>query len=262
MAKTLNEFCDYLLSRVGCSLYVLGAQGQSIKGLAEDWIHRTEQTYSQNPDANTKRVMALLDKRLPDDRYFYDCSGLGIAWLLENKLVKSDMTANSMFTNLCSKVSKAELRRGDWVFLRRGSTGNISHIGYIVDDALNVVEAAGRDVGVIKRPLSKGSPNGAWNVFGRPDKVFDLSSADKPTAATIGRVLCLTSPMQRGDDVKALQAALIAKGATIKADGIFGQATETAVKAAQKQLWPGKPSEWDGKAGKKTVTALGLVWFA
>lgn len=260
MGQKLNEFCDYLLSRVGCSLYVLGAQGQSIKGLADDWIHKTEQTYSQNPDDNAKRVMALLDKRLPDDLYFYDCSGLGVDWLMEQGLIKKDMTANSMFTQLCTKLSKAELRRGDWVFIRRGSTGNISHIGYIVDDALNVVESAGRDVGVIKRPLSKGSPNGAWNVFGRPDKVFILSDTDKPSAAKIGRVLRLTTPYMRGEDVTALQAALIAKGATIKEDGIFGPATEAAVKAAQKQLWPGKPLEWDGQAGSRTVTALGLLW--
>ena len=266
MGKTVSEFCDYLNRMAGCSLYVLGGQGESLYSLAEDFISSMEKRYSQNPEKNTARIMTLLKKKLPEDLYFYDCSGLGVKWLLEQGLIKNDMTANSMYTQLCSKISKSDVRCGDWVFIRSSSTGNITHVGYVVDDDLNVVEAAGRDYGVIKRSLSKGSPNGAWNVFGRPNQVFDLSeeaSGENNTeeTAAISRVLRLKSPYMRGDDVKALQKALQKKGGALTADGIFGPATEEAAIDVQKQLFPGTPSEWDGQAGKKTVTALGLKWI-
>jgi len=38
-----------------------------------------------------------------------------------------------------------------------------------VDDELNVIEAKGRDYGVIKRPMSKGN----WNAYGRPKYFAD-----------------------------------------------------------------------------------------
>lgn len=265
MGKTVSEFCDYLNSMVGRGLYVLGGQGESLYGLAQDFVLSMEKRYGQNPEKNTARVMTQLKEKLPEDLYFYDCSGLGVKWLLEQGLIRNDMTADSMYTQLCSKISKSDVRRGDWVFIRNSSTGNIAHIGYVVDDALNVVEAAGRDYGVIIRALSKGSPNGAWNVFGRPDRVFVLSEeasgeGDTEEAAVISRVLRLQSAYMRGDDVKALQKALQKKGGALTADGIFGPATEEAVIDAQKHLFPGMLSEWDGQAGKKTVTALGLIW--
>ena len=267
MGKTVSEFCDYLNRMAGCGLYVLGGQGESLYSLAEEFVLSMETRYSQNPEKNTARVMTLLKKKLPEDLYFYDCSGLGVKWLLEQGLIKNDMTANSMYTQLCSKISKSDVRRGDWVFIRSSSTGNITHVGYVVDDALNVVEAAGRDYGVVKRSFSKGSPNGAWNVFGRPDQVFEFSDepseeadAAETAVATISRILRLKSPYMRGDDVKALQKALQKKGGALTADGIFGPATEEAVIDVQKQLFPGTPSEWDGQAGKRTISALGLKW--
>ena len=41
------------------------------------------------------------------------------------------------------------------------------------------------------------------------------------------------------------------------ADGSFGGATLKAVIAFQKAYWPNRPEEWDGLAGKRTLTALG-----
>jgi len=50
----------------------------------------------------------------------------------------------------------------------------------------------------------------------------------------VRRTLKLTSPMMQGDDVKELQTALNAKGFSVGvADGIFGKATDVAVKAFQ-----------------------------
>ena len=194
---------------------------------------------------------------LPKDIYFYDCSGLGIAWLLTMDLIKQDYTADGMYRHLCSKISREELRRGDWVFVRNNKTENIFHVGYVVDDALNVVEAKSRDDGVVKRPLSAGD----WNVFGRPDKVFQELTGRQETIR-ISRVLYLASPYLQGEDVQALQKAIRKSGISIEIDGVFGPDTKKALILAQKQLFAGKSSEWDGQAGEKTVTALGLVWRA
>lgn len=244
----LKEFNRYLESKVGNSLYVWGAQGESLKSVVRTWVKRKE-----NSANNVNRVMAFLDKLLPQDFYFYDCSGLGVDWLLKQRLIKSDMTAAGLY-NMCTKIGKSQLQCGDWVFLNQG--GKIGHIGYVVDDKLNVIECKGREYGVIKQPLSKG----AWNAFGRPDKIFkeeDTSSSNVSSSSKIeiGRILKITNPRMRGEDVEALQEVL-----NIETDGVFGEATEAAVKAIQKKLFPSDSKEWDGKAGKKTIEALGLKW--
>ncbi len=82
MGKSLDEFCEFLNGRVGRGLYVLGGQGESLYGLAREWVLSMEERYSRNPEANTVRVMRLLEEKLPQDLYFYDCSGLGMEWLL------------------------------------------------------------------------------------------------------------------------------------------------------------------------------------
>ena len=63
----------------------------------------------------------------------------------------------------------------------------------------------------------------------------------------------------KGEEVKTLQQALLAKGYDLGkfgADGSFGAATEAAVKAFQTAA----SLKADGIAGKNTVTALGLIW--
>ncbi len=66
------------------------------------------------------------------------------------------------------------------------------------------------------------------------------------------RLLKLTSPLMRGDDVKEIQQALINRGFSVTADGAFGQDTKDAVIAFQKQhgLSP------DGKVGNSTRSVL------
>ena len=60
-----------------------------------------------------------------------------------------------------------------------------------------------------------------------------------------------------GDDVKALQTMLNeANGANLATDGRFGPATEKAVKSYQKL----KGLVVDGKAGPKTIAALGGIY--
>lgn len=254
MIRIVNAFNSYLLSKVGCSLYVWGAQGESISSIIKEWV-----TKKETSTTNVNRVLTHLGRLLKEELYFYDCSGLGVTWLLEQGLIKYDMTANGLF-NQCTKISKAQVKRGDWVFILNNS-GTATHIGYIVDDELNVVESAGRNYGVINRSLSQGSPNGMWNAFGRPDKIFTEHSKNDNTSnsnisVSFYRILKLTSPRMKGEDVRALQKAI-----GVEADGVFGPDTESKLKLTQKRLFPNDSKEWDGKAGKKTVISLGFLWI-
>lgn len=255
MANNLDKFISHLEEEVqNGSIYVWGAQGQGADVISEEWIKKRETSAS-----NAARAIGLWKKRVAEGKgatlHAFDCSGLGMAFLRnEEKIVSSDMNANAMMGK-CEQISKADLRRGDWVF--KVTSGRATHIGYIVDNKLNVIEAKGRDYGVIKSPLGKGS----WNRYGRPsyfkNEIIGASvEAAAPSGWIVRRLLKFVSPMLRGDDVRELQARLIARGYACGrsgADGIFGRDTQTAVRAFQGSA--GLTA--DGKAGRQTITALG-----
>lgn len=67
--------------------------------------------------------------------------------------------------------------------------------------------------------------------------------------------LKLVSPYMKGDRVKALQADLVKTGMGIESDGVFGETTETAVKAFQRKY----RLTIDGVAGEKVLAKLAEV---
>ena len=107
----------------------------------------------------------------------FDYSGLGMYFLQNLKgLASGDMSANTMYGN-CQRLEKSGLQRGDWVF--RTNAHKAYHIGYIVDEALNVIEAEGRKYGCVKRPLD--AQEKYWNAYGRPKWFADeIESAILP----------------------------------------------------------------------------------
>lgn len=264
----LQEFIDYLNSFVDRAIYVWGGQRQVIKkgiaykndafvsslGKAEDWIKKAE-----TGTTNANRAIKLYNSR--KDRYneipCVDCSGLGMNYI-QNKagLSKTDLNANGM-KGKCTALKASQLRKGDWVFrtYKSGSNkGRAYHIGYIVDDSLNVVEAYGRDKGVIKRAFN----SSYWNAYGRPSYFkAEIEKNDKPAEMVFTRLLKKTSPMISGEDVKNLQAMLNdAIDGNLAVDGKLGSKTAAAIKTYQKS----RGLAVDGKAGKNTITALGGVW--
>ncbi|NIR28185.1 MAG: chitosanase [Gammaproteobacteria bacterium] len=68
------------------------------------------------------------------------------------------------------------------------------------------------------------------------------------------RMLRLQSPFMRGEDVRALQGALRDAGAEVDPDGVFGPATDAALRAYQAR----HGLSVDGIAGPATRSALGL----
>lgn len=250
----LQNFIAYLNEQAdNKSIYVWGAQGQQGNQITEAWIKRRETS-----EKNASRAIRLWKQRISQGYggvlRAFDCSGLGVYWLLREGVISSDMTANGL-RGKCTVIQKSHLKPGDWVF-RVNSAGRAYHIGYVVDMACSVVEAKSRDDGVVKRALNA-SGKYYWNAFGRPQYFAGEIEAQAPAWA-VARLLKRTSPMLRGEDVRGLQQALIDAGHSPgTVDGIFGQSTERAVKSYQKAA----KLTADGKAGKNTVRALGGVWL-
>ena len=238
---TLEKFLSYLEEQVkNHSVYVWGAQGQKGSEITEEWIRKRE------PSAiNAARAVAFWKKQVKagygDKLRAFDCSGLGVCFFLQNGILKNDTTADGLL-KLCTRISEKELSPGDFVF-KTYASGKAYHIGYVVDDELNVIEAKGRDAGVVKGSLK------GWNVYGRPPFWKSAKS----------RVLMLTSPYMTGDDVLALQKALAGKAYPVSQfDGIFGPETDRALRAFQVAAGLAE----DGKAGPLTFKALGLAWYS
>lgn len=85
--------------------------------------------------------------------------------------------------------------------------------------------------------------------------------AEQPQPWKVGRLLCVSRNLMKGDDVRAVQLALIASGypcGASGANGVYGRETAQAVRRFQafNRLIV------DGKAGKYTVKALGGEWNA
>lgn len=68
------------------------------------------------------------------------------------------------------------------------------------------------------------------------------------------RLLRLRQPFMQGSDVRDVQIALVNAGITVDTDGVFGPATENAVREFQTQTG----SVADGMVGPGTRSALGL----
>lgn len=217
MGEKVKEFLAYLESHIG-DAYVWGAQGERVDNRAdlEKWVRRKETSR-----ANAERALAYIKKAAKTPLYAFDCSGLIIHWLCDIKgLIDHDTNAQGLYKQ-CKQRGKLgawQMQSGDFVFRYSFAKGKMAHVGVYVGNGM-VIEAQGRDAGVVMRYQSYGG----WTHQGRHPALAE------DTAPTVFR---LTSPMMRGEDVKAMQTALNACGYDCgKADGICGKATMTAVKA-------------------------------
>ena len=262
----LKGFLEYLEEQVkNGSIYVWGGQGQNHEVISESWIRSMETS-----EANADRAIALWKKRVAEGKgevlRAFDCSGL-IMYYLQNLagVIGYDTTANGL-KGLSEKIQKTQLLPGDFVF-RCYSSGKAYHVGIVVDDQKNVIEAKGRDDGVIKRPLD--AQAGYWTYYGRlralKAEIEGSSPAPAPTpepAPTgweLSRLLKKVSPIPKGEDVRHVQEALISRGFScghLGADGQYGSDTKEAVKKFQQA----NGLTVDGIVGKNTCTALGGVW--
>ena len=227
-----SDFTEYLKEQVrNHSIYVWGAQGQKKPTITEAWIRKREKT-KRNADRAIAHWKKEVREGYGDVLRAFDCSGLGVYFFLKHNMIDHDVNADGL-RKLCKTIERSDVREGDMTF--RMSGGRAVHVGYAIDGD-RVIEAKGRDVGVVESRIS------GWDRFGRP-----------PLYAS--RELRLTYPYMRGDDVRELQRTLKEQGYDPgQIDGIFGKKTERAVKRFQKA----SGLKADGIAGKRTFFALGL----
>ncbi|MBR0426453.1 MAG: peptidoglycan-binding protein [Clostridia bacterium] len=235
----INAFIEYLKEQVrNHSIYVWGGQGQQGSQITEQWI-RDRETSARNADRVIKYWKKQVRDGYGDVLRAFDCSGLGCFFFQKNGLIPHDMTANGL-KGQCDLIDRKDLQKGDLVF-RCDQDGRAYHVGYVIDDGKNVIEAEGRDLGVREHRLK------GWDRFGHP-RFFNEHHS---------RLLKYRKPMMRGEDVTELQKALLIHGFDPgPVDGIFGKKTRAAVRAFQKATG----LKTDGIAGPDTFAALGLQW--
>jgi len=230
----IETFIEYLKEQVrNHSIYVWGAQGQKKPTITEEWIRKREKT-RKNADRAIAHWKKEVREGYGDVLRAFDCSGLGTYFFLKHDLIDHDLSAEGL-RHLCDKIPRNDLRAGDLVFRMNG--GKAVHVGYAIDKD-RVIEAKGRDVGVVESRVS------GWDRFGRPRFFTSI------------RLLKLRFPYMRGDDVLKLQKELKRNGYDPgQLDGIFGRKTQRAVKQYQRD----HGLKADGIAGKRTLASLGIV---
>lgn len=163
-------FIKYLKGHVG-DIYVWGAQGET--NITEKWIRRRE-----TGEKNAKRAIALWEKRKAEGRSpiaAFDCSGLIVKFLLDNKLIKSDMSSRGLYS-ACEKLNdRSQLAPGDLLFRHNGK--RIHHVGAYIGCGL-VIEAMSRDDGVVLNCLDSNGA-GYWNRYGRLPVLKDSGETEE-----------------------------------------------------------------------------------
>lgn len=158
-AEVLCNFADAQVKNG--SIYVLGGQGETLSQITDAWIATRE----HNDKKNIERVKKLLKKRIEQgykNLRAYDCSGLIIRNLLDQKLITGDKNANGIYYDLCTPIQKSELKAGDLVFKKYLTNSRMYHVGIYMGDG-TVVHSKGRDDGVVREKISATG----WNRYGR-----------------------------------------------------------------------------------------------
>lgn len=241
----LEDWIEYLESRVGIDLYVWGANGELLVNLLPKLCDM--ETSIKNVD----RTLTLLQKRLFQHIDIYkirceDCSGLAVRFLIEHNILKSDTSADGLFHKIEHEVGLREVKAGDYLF--KGTDDKKTHVGYAISNKY-VIESKGRDDGVVQTLIT----SGGWGWAKRPDWYEGV----KPEKPVLKRELKLTDPMMRGDDVKDAQKLLNDKGYNCgSVDGFFGKKCDIATKNFQND----NGLKVDGIIGKNTAEKLGFIW--
>ena len=229
--------------------YVYGSQGETYnEALAQKWAG-----YRPVPAGRgTRKEYFLADCAKWYGRKVTDCSGMIIAAIRTKNPAYGDKNAATLINKCTKKGNMSSMPEVAGLCVWKSG-----HIGVYIGGGW-VIEARGTDYGVVKSKLSTQN----WKKWGYLDGV-DYGDVKE---WRVKRLLKLTSPAMRGDDVKELQRRIVDYGLkrvlvdgvahTVDVDGIFWLVTEAAVKAYQKS----KGLTVDGKAGKKTITALGGKW--
>lgn len=237
-------------------VYLMGTKGNRVtKALLDE---RFENYYSKH-GWTRERYDAITANWCADHRIATDCEGLLDAYL------GVDYNADYNYRKLCEQTGLiSEIDRpyviGEAVF--NGTASKKTHVGWICGFTKTgtplVVEARGLAYGVVITSMAKRE----WKYRGLMTKKFSYAESElQPGVITYTFTRTLKAGMI-GDDVVELKRLLIAHGYDegISVDGknarSFGAKTRTLVKYFQADAG----LTVDGKAGRKTIRALGGIF--
>lgn len=233
MDAIVTQFLAYLGEHIG-DAYIWGARGQCLDTIDIAAFVKKSETSTENYN----RAMKFIANSTKKPLYAFDCSGLICGFLMARGL-SGRVNSRTIYAK-STRIRRDELQPGDLVFRYKdkkradgvGTYKYIYHVGvYVGND--RVIESKGRDDGVVLRGINASGP-AYWNEYGRWDVISGEAKEDitKEDIPAVAKKIELTSPMMRGDDIKALQTALTALGYDAgDADGIAGKNTIAALEA-------------------------------
>lgn len=219
----ITPFVNYLLSHVG-DCYVWGSQGQIVSDMSEAELEAFLER-RETSTTNENRARAFIKNAVKTPLYAFDCSGLIMYWFQNIKgWSKTDLSAQGLWSGCKERgelKASTKLQVGDLLFRRNDSKAY--HIGVYIGDNWEI-EAKGRDDGVVLQPVNRTY----WTHWGRhPYLLVEDEPTPEPAKA---KVITMTSPLMRGNDIKALQEALNGLGYDSgEPDGIAGSKTIAAI---------------------------------
>jgi GH24 family phage-related lysozyme (muramidase) len=238
--------------------YNLGANFYGISGFEtisrvlreQDWkdIERALVMY-RNPGSNVEE--GLLRRRLTEAKVFLEGTpGVSL----------SDAARKYLSGGRTSSGSNLSLEAQEYLRSLEGPTGRRTLL-------LKSPLLQGKDVLEAQRSLTrKGFPLVADGVFGPATamavRAFQQQNGLVPDGIVgpktwdllLDRLLFLSTPFLIGDDVRAVQRALVRSGYPVVVDGIFGPGTARAVR----QFQAGRGLVADGVVGPRTRAVLGV----
>ena len=239
--------------------YIMCATGQNPKKWGKDswWF---------NQYSGKKKEKALYWREHAER--VWDCNGLAEGLYKDYAGVDINTKARYNYQNWCgvkgSGLIPAKKRRaGAAVFWSDSGPSSIHHVAYLVAPVVEgkpegdwwIIEARGVMYGVVTTRLLSRKPN----YWGYMTKYFDYgqtaSGTEEKSTGGQAKASRLLRNGCEGEDVKELQAGLIRLGYDLGrwgADGDFGDATEAAVRAFQRN----NGLDVDGIAGPRTIEAL------
>jgi len=232
------DFGHFLVVNTGKVRYLIGARGQKCtpKLIENSW----KIFVSYRPTIEAYAARALSGGYLEDGSWVVaDCNGffemfLNGGWY--NKPLTSFKYSDVNTYYVHDLAIRSGLAHGDISTLPKDcpfpiAVGYPGHVAYYHKGIVH--QAAGHSIGTIPVSLIDRRYNGDWK-FWYQIPWLDYEDYVFPE---VERMLRLTDPYMRGDDVKAFQEAankIINAGLTV--DGIFGKNTEQAAKDLQAKL--------------------------
>lgn len=232
--------------------YVYGGQGQKFTPeLASQWA--AERRAGKSADYFLKDCSRWLG------RIVVDCSGLLVEAFRSKDEDYYDRTANTFRAQAVDRGAIHTIPQTPGFGVWRSG-----HIGVYLGSK-RVIEAGGTKIGVVESTLANPATGKPWTEwlqlrdvdYDRVPVVIEESTC----AFVIRRLLKLKSPWMRGEDVRDVQEALMARKYDVGgtgADGVYGKNTDRAVKRFQRDK--GLVLVVDGIVGPKTAKALGGIW--